>query len=82
MILLCFILHSVTNSLGGQDIMSKVKKSNIKICEKRKDDYYVVVINDEESSLTKEDVLRKLEWWYEDILFKNDYVSKYNKKED
>ncbi|MGQ7276617.1 hypothetical protein ACT91Q_01470 [Brevibacillus thermoruber] len=59
--------------------MSEIKKS-IRSGRKRKDDYYLIVVNDEESTLTKEDVLRKLESWYEDILLNNDYVSEYKKK--
>jgi hypothetical protein len=59
--------------------MSEIKKS-IRSGRKRKDDYYLIVVNDEESTLTKEDVLRKLEFWYEDILFNNDYLSEYKKK--
>jgi hypothetical protein len=59
--------------------MNEIKKS-IRSGRKRKDDYYLIVVNDEESTLTKEDVLRKLEFWYEDILFNNDYLSEYKKK--
>ena len=40
----------------------------------KKNNFEIVEVFDESSNKTLEDVLWDLKWWYEDVLFNNNYI--------